>query len=209
MKRTSLFALAVAAILLVPMFASAQVTSSGTLAVTATVASSISMVFASNGAGVALGGAGTNAATLAFGNIGAYGALSAGVGRSVGATTFTVSSPFNVLVDKSNSSSANYSLTAQLASADAVNTWALNATTNSAGDLRGGKQAVRRPEGAESKPWLRFVQLPRGAPVRDLGAGQGALDLGSVSYLGGAVAEGVSVTRRARHLVISTVFGVT
>ena len=86
---------------------------------------------------------------------------------------------------------------------------AQNAGSISAGDLRGGKQAVRRPEGAESKPWLRFVQLPRGAPVRDLGAGQGALDLGSVSYLGGAVAEGVSVTRRARHLVISTVFGVT
>ena len=76
-----------------------------------------------------------------------------------------------------------------LALAAALPAAAQNATSNSAGDLRGGKQAVRRPEGAESKPWLRFVQLPKGAPVRDLGAGQGALDLGSVSYLGGAVAS--------------------
>lgn len=133
MKRTSLFALAVAAILMVPMFASAQVTSSGTLAVTATVASSISMVFASNGAGVALTGAGTNAATMAMGNISAYGTLSAGVSRVVGASNFTVSSPFNVQVSKSNSASANYSLTAQLASADATNTWALGATTITSG----------------------------------------------------------------------------
>ena len=160
MKRTSLFALAVAAILLVPMFASAQVTSSGTLAVSATVQSSISMVFASNGAGVPLTGAGTNAATLAFGNIGASGALSAGVSRVVGATTFTVSSPFNVQVDKSNSSSANYSLTAQLASADAVNTWALGATT-----VTNGAAASIAATGsyASSTPYTLNLTVPMAA----------------------------------------------
>jgi hypothetical protein len=88
---------------------------------------------------------------------------------------------------------------------------ALSAAAQSAsGDLRGaGRQAVRRPDGAEINVRLRFVQLPGGAPVRDLGAGQGALDLGSVSYLGGAVSEGVSVTRHGRRFTIATIFGIT
>ncbi len=114
-------------VLVMPVLATAQ-TASGTLAVTATVQSSISMLFNSNAGGVTLGNAGTNAATMNLGNISAYGALSAGVGRSVGATNFTVSSPFNLVVQQANGSSANYSLTAQLASADAVNTWALSGT---------------------------------------------------------------------------------
>ena len=114
-------------VLIMPVLAMGQ-TASGTLAVTATVQSSISMMFNSNAGGVALGNAGTNAATLNFGNISAYGALSAGVSRVVGGANFTVSTPFNVEVEKSNSSSANYSLTAQLASPDASNTWGLSGT---------------------------------------------------------------------------------
>ena len=115
--------------------ASAQ-TANGTLTVTATVNGSIELVFNSDAAGVPLSaGAGTNTATLAFGNISAFGPVTAGVTRAVVAgTSFTVSTPVDVLVTKANSASANYSLTAQLNAADAVNTWAVagNTITNAA-----------------------------------------------------------------------------
>ena len=111
-------------------------TASGTLTVTATVNSSINLVFNSDAAGVALSsGAGTNSATLAFGNVSAFGAVSAGITRTVVAgTSFTVSTPADVLVSKANSSSANYTLKAQLGSADATNTWQVagNTITNAA-----------------------------------------------------------------------------
>ena len=125
MRRSAIVALAVAVTVMLPALSLAQ-TASGTLAVTATVQSSISLTFVSNAGGVALGGSGTNTATLAFGNISAFGALPAGVSRpSVTAIDFTVRSPFNVVVQKSNSASANYTLTARLASADAINTWSV------------------------------------------------------------------------------------
>src|SRR5438045_7288246 len=95
-------------------------TATGTLTVSATVNGSINLVFNSDASGVALTGAGTNAATLAFGNVSAYGAVNAGVTRTTAATSFTVSSPFDVLVTKSNSASANYTLKAQLNAADAL-----------------------------------------------------------------------------------------
>src|SRR5260221_928020 len=110
--------------------ASPQQTATGTLTVTATVNGSINLVFNSDAAGVALSsGAGTNTATLAFGNVSAFGAISAGIVRSTTATTFTVSSAVDVLVSKTNSASANYTLKAQLGAADAVNTWQVGGTT--------------------------------------------------------------------------------
>ncbi|HLJ85969.1 MAG TPA: hypothetical protein VKZ53_04050 [Candidatus Angelobacter sp.] len=102
-------------------FAQAGNTATGTLTVTATVNSSITLVFVSDPAGVALAsGSGTNTATLAFGNVQAFGgALTAGTTRTVGATSFTVSSPVDVVVSKANSASTTYKLTAQLAAAPA------------------------------------------------------------------------------------------
>ena len=76
MKKATLVILALA--MLLPMAAMAQ---TGTLAVTATVASSINFVFNTGTNGVTLGGDGTNAATLAFGNVSAYGSLATNVGR--------------------------------------------------------------------------------------------------------------------------------
>jgi hypothetical protein len=112
-----------AALMMISSAAVAQ-TANGTLTVTATVNGSINLVFNSDAAGVALSsGAGTNAATLAFGNVSAFGAIPAGIVRSTTATTFTVSSAVDVLVTKTNSASANYNLTAQLGSAPAGNTW--------------------------------------------------------------------------------------
>ncbi len=121
-----------AALMMISSAAVAQ-TANGTLTVTATVQGSIQLVFNSDPAGVALSsGAGTNTATLAFGNVSAFGAVAAGVVRTTTASNFTVSSAVDVLVSKTNSASANYKLTAQLNSADAVNSWTVGgvAVTN-------------------------------------------------------------------------------
>jgi hypothetical protein len=124
-----------AALMMISSAAVAQ-TATGTLTVTATVNGSIQLVFNSDAAGVALSsGAGTNTATLAFGNVSAFGALgSPNIVRTVAANNFTVSSAVDVQVSKTNSASANYTLKAQLGAADAVNTWTVGgvAVTNAA-----------------------------------------------------------------------------
>ena len=121
-------AIVAGSLLTVPTFAAAQ--NSGTLTVTATVESSIGLTFESDGAGVSLTGAGTNAATMDLGTISAYETIATpGVTRSVTASDFTVSSPFGVKVIKANTLSANYTLAAALASGDATNTWKINAVT--------------------------------------------------------------------------------
>jgi hypothetical protein len=123
-------ALIVAGLVTIPSFAAAQDTATGALTVTATVESSIGLTFENDAAGVALTGAGTNAATMALGAISAYNTVSTpGVTRTVSASDFTVSSPFAVKVVKANSSSASYTLAASLGSADATNAWRINATT--------------------------------------------------------------------------------
>ena len=55
--------------------------------------------------------------------------LTTGVTRTIAASNFTVSSPVDVMVTKANSTSANYTLTAQLATADATNTWTVGGVT--------------------------------------------------------------------------------
>jgi hypothetical protein len=129
MKRIAIIAALVTVVAFAAATASAQATSSGGLTTTATVNGSINLLFNSDASGVTLTGSGTNAATLAFGNVSAYGSLSANVGRSVGGISFTVSSPFDVQVSKVNSASANYTLKAQLNTADAVNTWQVGGNT--------------------------------------------------------------------------------
>lgn len=125
----------VATLLAVPTYASAQDTSAGTLTVTATVESSIALTFENDAAGVALTGAGTNTATLALGTVSAYESIAtSGVTRTVGASDFTVSSPFGVKVVKANTSSATYTLAAALGSADTTNTWKINAVTLTTSD---------------------------------------------------------------------------
>ena len=124
MKKVTLLTI-FAALMMISSAAVAQTTASGTLSVTATVNGSIQLVFNSDAAGVPLSVNGTNAATLAFGNVSAFGTVGAGIVRSTTATTFTVSSAVDVLVSKTNSASANYTLKAQLGTADAVNTWSV------------------------------------------------------------------------------------
>jgi hypothetical protein len=103
----------------------------GTMGVTATVASSMSLTFTTDASGVTVGGTGTSAGTLAFGAEQAFGGtVATGVTRVVnGTTNWTISTPFDVNVAVANQTSATYTLTAQLQSADATNTWKLGATT--------------------------------------------------------------------------------
>lgn len=127
MKKLMMLFAAAALMFATSSVASAQ-TANGTLTVNATVTGSIQLVFNNDGSGVNLtSGAGTSAATLDFGSVSAFGALgSAFITRTVnGTTSFTVSTPVDVNVTKSNSASANYTLTAQLGTADATNSWAV------------------------------------------------------------------------------------
>jgi hypothetical protein len=125
----SLPALVMAGVFAVSGPAMASATSSGTLAVSATVASAISLTFATDASGVALGGTGTSA-TLAFGSIQAYGGVvPTGATRVVnGTTSFTYSSPFDITVAEENSASATYTLAALL-SATSPDTFAVDAVT--------------------------------------------------------------------------------
>jgi hypothetical protein len=123
--------LGLAACIVLLLQAASATSSSGTVAVTATVTGSMSMTFSTDASGITLGGSGTSAATIAFGSVQAYGgSVPTGVTETVNAPTdWALSTPFDVDVELANLTSANYTLTAQLQSADATNTWLLNSTT--------------------------------------------------------------------------------
>jgi hypothetical protein len=126
-NKAILFAGLFTGLFVMPGLASAQgQTSSGTLTVTATVQSSISLTFATDTNGVALTGSGTNVATLGFGTVSRYISPPVKVTETIGTINFTVSTPFDVEVVKSNITSANYALTAQVQTADSVNTWMID-----------------------------------------------------------------------------------
>jgi hypothetical protein len=108
----------------------AAVTSSGTLAVSAELTSSIDITFVTDASGVTLTGTGTNAATLDFGSVSQFSPAPTNVTQTVqGTTSITVSTPFDVAVNKSNLGSANYTLSAVLESIDAVNVWTIDTVT--------------------------------------------------------------------------------
>jgi len=108
-------------------------TGSGTLAVTATVQGSINLTFVTDSSGLALTGTTTSTASLPFGNVSMYsGTVPTNVTKTIGATSFSLSTPFDVRVDLANSASTTYTLTATLAVADSINTWWLGAIDISA-----------------------------------------------------------------------------
>ena len=120
------FAMAVA-VMTFAVAASAE-TSSGTLDVTGTVASSINLTIES--AGGTTSGTGTAAATSALGTIAKYTSAPTGFTLARGASDWTLSSTVGVKVDKANLTSTDYTLTAQLASAPASGIdWKLNGST--------------------------------------------------------------------------------
>src|SRR5882762_409935 len=125
-----LIALLIAAVALATEPASAT-SATGTVAVTATTVGSVSLTFVTDGAGIALGGSGTSAATIAFGSVQAYGgSIPANVTKTVnGTTNWSLSTPLDVVVQVANQTSSNYTLTGALQAADATNSWFLGATT--------------------------------------------------------------------------------
>jgi hypothetical protein len=92
-------------------------TANGSLTVQLQNGSGLQMVLYSDPSGVSLGNSGTANATLAFGNVAAYGTLNSNVTRSNGTNSFTVSTPFDVNVQVSGIASTSYTLSASLASA--------------------------------------------------------------------------------------------
>jgi hypothetical protein len=104
---------------------------SATMAVSVTVASSVSFVIQTDAAGLTLTNSGTSAVTAAFGTMSAYGGtVPTGVTRTVNApTNWKIATPFDVVVQVANQTSSNYTLTAQLQTTDATNTWQINTTT--------------------------------------------------------------------------------
>jgi len=126
MKNTIAVCFAVA-VLAIASTASAA-TSSGTLTVTGTIESSISLTIES--AGGTTSGTGTAAATSDLGNISKFGSAPTGFTLARGASDWTISSTIGVQVVKANLTSTDYTLTAQLGSAPASGiTWKLNGST--------------------------------------------------------------------------------
>lgn len=116
-KRYAIRNLATTLLLLASAAGWAQ-TATGVINGTLVNKSGIALVFDTDPAGVPLGASGTSAASVNFGNISAFGALSAGVTRpSVTAGNFTVQTVFDVNVTQGGGASASYTLTANLAAA--------------------------------------------------------------------------------------------
>ncbi len=108
-------------------------TGSGTLGVSATVQGSINLTFVTDASGLAVTGTTTSTASLPFGNVSMYsGTVPTNVTKAVHATSFDLSTPFDVRVDLANSASTTYTLTATLTAADSINTWSLGAIDISA-----------------------------------------------------------------------------
>jgi len=102
------------------------------LSVESASAASLTLIFRSDATGISLGGTGTSAATMNFGNVRAYGGVvPAGVTKSInGTTSWTLSTPIDVKVTKSGlGTSANYTMTAQLQTSGLTYTWKLGPAT--------------------------------------------------------------------------------
>ena len=120
--------LLVVAILTMTALSASAATSSGTLTVTGTVESSISLTIES--AGGTTSGTGTAAATSSLGNISKFGSAPTGFTLARGASNWTISSTVRVQIVKANLTSTDYTLTAQLGSAPASGVaWKLNGST--------------------------------------------------------------------------------
>jgi hypothetical protein len=127
-KMKKMFGISVAVTMLAFASVASADTSSGTLTVTGTVQSSISLTVES--AGGTTSGTGTAAATSDLGSISKFGSAPTGFTLARGASNWTLSSTVGVQVVKANLTSTDYTLTAQLGSAPASGVaWKLNGST--------------------------------------------------------------------------------
>jgi hypothetical protein len=107
-------------------------TAAGTLTVTATVASSITLTIESAGGTFTQGG--TSAAVTGLGSISKFGAIPTGFTRATTGTTWTLASTIGVKVVKANSISTAYTLNAQLSTAPATGViWTVDAVSLTTG----------------------------------------------------------------------------
>jgi len=96
----------------------AQTTATGTINATLVNKSAITLVFDSDPGGVALGGAGSSAASVNLGTISAFGPLAPGLTRpTVTAGNYIIQTLFDVQVSQGGLTSPTYTLSAQLAAA--------------------------------------------------------------------------------------------
>ena len=124
-------AVAITGALLLTQGTSSAATATGTLSISATVAGSIEINFNSDASGIALGGSGSSAGSIAFGTVSAYGgSLPTGVTRTInGATSFTLSTPFDLNVAQQDSTSTSYTVTAALATGGADEEFKIDSVT--------------------------------------------------------------------------------
>ena len=111
-------------------------TGSGTLGVTVNVQGSVNLTFLTDASGMAVTGTTTSTASLPMGTVSMYGGtLPANVTRTINgaALSFNLSTPFDILVNISNSASTTYTLAAMLTAPDSVNVWTLGPTNISSG----------------------------------------------------------------------------
>jgi hypothetical protein len=124
----------VVAMLAVPSYVMAFDNAAGTLTVTGTVVSSITVTLTS--AGGTFSGGGTSAATSALGSISKFGAPPTGFTKTNATGKWTLASNIGVKVQKANSASATFILNAKLGSLPATNViwtvggFALNSSTD-------------------------------------------------------------------------------
>ena len=117
--------------------------------------STISISFTSVSGAVPLAGAGTDSATLNFGNVSAFRPVGGGVTRTVGASSYTVSTNFGVRTTKNvlGLLSPNYTLRARLQAPQTL-TWRVNGTTMTTTDAI---VATAQPYGTPVSHSLSFV----------------------------------------------------
>jgi hypothetical protein len=95
----------------------------------------LTLAFVSDPSGTTLAGSGTAAASVSFGSVRAFGGVvPSGVTKSVGASSWTLSTPIDFKVQKGaldvlDVLSTHYMMTASLLAADVQNTWKLNSVT--------------------------------------------------------------------------------
>lgn len=114
----------------------ASAAGTGTLTVTGSIVGSLAMQITP--AFGTVSGAGTDTATAALGDISKYGPVPTGFTRTIGATTYTLSSTVSVRVDQANAGSPDFNLLANLGTGPGFNQWKLDGTalTTSAFNLR-------------------------------------------------------------------------
>jgi hypothetical protein len=90
----------------------------------------ITLSFESVAGFLPLAGDGTNTAMLDFGRVSAFGPLNAGVSRTLGASSYTISTTFGVRARRQQGQSSNYTLQARLQTGSVL-TWRVDGLTMS------------------------------------------------------------------------------